>query len=190
VYNSDHRACFSTLLFYKNKRYQMNSPFANIFLSLQQHIKTELPEIRYIDQDLGQLNANTRPPVSWPCVLIDLENFDFENLGENVQTAKGTIVLRLGFAPHSNSSQISPQTNIRQAINYYDLEWSLHKTIQGWAPGDDMGSLVRTSATTQQRNDQYRVREIRYSIAFGDYSAKLQHAYAPATMVVHNEIRL
>ncbi len=168
----------------------MNSPFANIFLALQQRIAKEMPGINYIDQDLGQLRTNNRPPVSWPCVLIDFEDFDFDNLGENVQTAKGTVVLRLGFAPHSNSSHTTPAPYIEQAIGFYDIEWDLHKAIQGWATGVDYGSLARTSTTTQKRTDNYRVRELRYSIAFEDYSTKWQQQYAPATLVVTNEIVL
>lgn len=168
----------------------MNSPFANIFLAIQQQIQTSVTAIKYIDQDLGQLKTTTRPPVAWPCVLIDFEDFNFENLGENVQTAKGTIVLRLGFAPYSNSSQITPSTFLHQAISYYDIEWSLHKAIQGWAPGDDFGSLIRTAASTQKRTDNYRVRELSYSIAFEDYSTKLQQQLASATIVVEDEITL
>src|ERR1700749_2803202 len=135
----------------------MNSPFANIFLAIQQRIQSDVTSVTYIDQDLGQLKTSTRPPVSWPCVLIDFEDFNFDNLGQNVQTAKGTVVLRLGFAPYSNSSQITPLRYLQQAIGYYDIEWSLHKVLQGWSPGDDYGSLIRTSATTQKRTDNYRV---------------------------------
>lgn len=168
----------------------MNSPFANIFLALQQHIHDSVTDLKYIDRDLGQLKASARPPVSWPCLLIDFEDFDFENLGENVQTAKGTVVLRLGFAPFSNSSQVTPSPYLQQAIGYYDMEWELHKTIQGWAPGNEFGSLIRTSTTTQKRTDAYRVRELRYSIAFEDYSAKWQQQIAPATITVADEIML
>ncbi len=168
----------------------MNSPFANIFLAIQQQIQTNVATIKYIDQDLGQLKTGTRPPVAWPCVLIDFEDFNFENLGENVQTAKGTVVLRLGFAPYSNSSQVTPSTYLQQAIGYYDIEWALHKTIQGWAPGDDFGSMIRTSTSTQKRTDNYRVRELRYSIAFEDYSTKPGQQYTSATIVVEDEIKL
>ena len=166
----------------------MNAPFANIFLSLQEHIQASVAAIKYIDQDLGQLKSGTRPPIAWPCVLIDFEDFNFENLGENVQTARGIITLRLGFAPHSGSSQATPSPYQQQAIGYYDLEWSLHKALQGWPPGDDYGHLSRISATTQKRTDAYRVRELRYSIAFEDYSAKYQRQFAPATLVITDQI--
>ncbi|MCW3123901.1 MAG: hypothetical protein JWQ38_3393 [Flavipsychrobacter sp.] len=166
----------------------MNSPFANIFLATQHRIQTEVTDIKYIDQDLGQLKAKVRPPVSWPCVLIDFEDFSFENLSENVQTATGTIVLRLGFEPHSNSSQATPLPYIEQAIAYYDIEWALHKAIQGWAPGTELGSYSRISTTTQTRTDSYRVREIRYSIAFEDYSTKHQQLFAPAALSMSEQI--
>ena len=166
----------------------MNSPFANIFLALQQRIQAQLPSIAHIDQDLGQLKTTTRPPVSWPCVLIDFEDFSFDNLGENVQTAKGTVVLRLGFAAHSNSSQATPGAYVRQAIDYYDVEWALHKAMQGWSPGTDCGSLARASTTTQRRTDNYRVREIRYTLAFDDYSTKHQQQFAPAAINIQDEL--
>src|SRR3954470_4452030 len=156
----------------------MNSPFANIFMALQQRIHSQVPAVTYIDQDLGQLKTTTRPPVSWPCVLIDFEDFTFGNMGDNVQTAKGTVVLRLGFAPFSNSAQFTPASYLQQAISYYDLEWTLHKALPGWSPSDDLGSLNRIATGTQKRNDNYRVRELRYSIAFEDYSTKPQQQYA------------
>ena len=127
----------------------MDSTFANIFLAIQQKLLSELPAISYIDQDLGQLKTTTCPPVSWPCALLDFEDFNFENLGTNVQTARGTVVLRLGFAPHSAASQLTPAPYQQQAISYYDVEWSLHKVMQGWSPAGNCGSLIRTSATTQ-----------------------------------------
>lgn len=166
----------------------MNSPFANLFLAIQQHVKDGLPTVKYIDQDLGQLKATGRPPVSWPCVLIDFEDFAYQNLGNNVQTATGTVVLRLGFAPFSGTSQVTPTPYLQQAISYYDIEWALHKLIQGWTPSSDMGHMIRTSTTTQKRTDNYRVRELRYSIAFEDYSTKPQQQLAPATLVVEEQI--
>ncbi len=168
----------------------MISPFANIFLALRQRIQAEVSAIKYIDQDLGQLKPATRPPVSWPCVLIDFEDFSFDNMADNVQTAKGVVIIRLGFAPLSNTGTATPGLYLQQALGYYDLEWSLHLALQGWSPHDDYGRFIRTSAVTQRRPDNYRVRELRYSIAFEDYSTKPQQQYAPATLIVDDQILL
>ena len=77
---------------------------------------------------------------------------------------------------------------LHQAISYYDLEWDLHKAIHGWAPGDDYGRLIRISASTQKRTDNYRVRELRYSIAFEDYSTKPQTQFASPVVSVADQI--
>jgi len=170
----------------------MNSPFANLFLAVQQHIQDTVPAIVYIDQDLGQLKNNDkpsfRPAVSWPCVLIDFDDFSFQNLSENVQTVEGTVVLKLGFAPFSSSGQATPTTYKEKAIEYYDIEWNLNKTMQGWTPGNDYGYLSRSTSITEKRNDAIRVREIRYRIAFEDYSAANVIQYVPAAAVIAPEI--
>lgn len=167
----------------------MNSPFANIFLAIQARIKDNAPYIKHTDQELGQLKQ-ARPPVSWPCVLIDFEDFEFDNLSENVQTAAGTLVLRLGFAPYSNTAAATPAPYTAMALGYYDMEWQLHKLMQGWHPLADVGSLCRISTATQKRTDNYRVREIRYSLAFEDYSAKTRYSRIPAELQVTAQLAL
>lgn len=168
----------------------MKSPFATLFLQLQEKIGHDITDIKYIDQDLGQLNVKARPPVSWPCVLIDFENFRFKNLGENVQTGRGTVVLRLGFASHSNTTATTPADYREEALKYYDIEWAIHRSLHGWSPGDEFGSLSRSSAITQERTDNYRVRELRYKIAVDDYSTKPSQVYTPAELIVTDEIDL
>lgn len=167
----------------------MNSPFALIFLALQQRISSQVPTIRHIDQELGQLKS-PRPPVAWPCVLTDFEDFVFENLSRNVQTARGTVVLRLAVAPHGPTAHITPSPHLENAIDYLELEWQLNKAIHAWAPGTSFGRLMRTSVTTQKGTGPYRVRELRYAIAYEDYSAMEQPGYAPAAINVNSEILL
>src|SRR6185437_11367041 len=65
-----HINLFKYLIF---NRYHMNSPFANIYLAIQQQILSTVlnpdntPMIASIDQDLGQLDFyKIRPSVSFP----------------------------------------------------------------------------------------------------------------------------
>jgi hypothetical protein len=168
----------------------MNSAFANLFLLLQQHVVDTVPDITYVDQDLGQLNPDSEGsfPVTFPCLLIDFEDFIFKDLGENVQTAVGTILLKLGFSTYSSSAQSAPEETREAALAYYDIEWALHKALQGWDAGDYYGHLDRTSVTTQTRTDSLRVRELRYTVAFEDYSTKYDALTAPAEVDVSPEI--
>lgn len=159
----------------------MNSVFAGIYLATQQLLKEHAPFIKHTDQDLGQLKS-VRPPVAWPCVLIDTETFEFESLGENVQVGNGVIVFRLGFAPYSNSAGATPGTSKELALGYYEMEHQLHQLLQGWQPGSHTGKLNRISVTTQKRNDNYRVREMRYSLAFEDRSTQNGRELKAATI--------
>ncbi len=168
----------------------MNSPFATILLNVQSRLRAAMPGIACIDQDLGQLRPGVRPPVSWPCVLIDFEDFKFNNLGEQVQTAAGVVVFRLGFAPHGSTAAAAPTDYKEQALAYYDIEWRLHKTLQNWSPGDAFGQLNRATAATQKRPDAYRVRELRYTLCFDDYSTKNTREYVPATAVIENHLAI
>ena len=125
----------------------MNSPFAQIFLALCQRINSQVPDIKYIDQDLGQLKA-AKPPLAWPCILIDFDDIHCTDLGQQVQAVTATVVVTLGFAAHSNSSVATPISYVQQALGFYELEWALHKAMHCWAPTPDIGPLTRTSATT------------------------------------------
>lgn len=140
---------------------------------------------------MGQLSAKARLPVSWPCVLIDFDDFQFDNLSENVQMARGRVVVRLGFNPHSGTGKDTPADYRAAALAYYDLEWTLHKALQGWSPdGDEYGHLMRASAATQRRQDGCRVRELSYCISFDDYSAKPGVHFEPVELVINEQITI
>ncbi len=57
--------------------------FSQILIDLQERISVEVPEISYIDQDLGQLGQtgeHERTSLSYPAVLIDFPNSDFSEI--------------------------------------------------------------------------------------------------------------
>lgn len=163
----------------------MDSPFVKMFQAMQERIVQQLPGLGHVAHDTGQLSGKGRPPVSWPCVLIDFEDFTFTNMGEHVQMAKGTVVLKLGFAPYSPTAQGTPAEYKDAAMAYYRMEAALHIALQGWSPGEEQfGSLYRVSVTTQRRTDGYRVRELRYSVSLEDYSTKPQQQWVPAEMFI------
>jgi hypothetical protein len=176
----------------------MNSPIANLFLALQAriaglHDNDGNNYFRYVDQDTGQLEMlkNGRYPVSWPCVLIDVDKIDFTDDGTRIQSGTGTVSLRMGFPPYSASSNITPSEYRTKALYYYDLEQVLYLALQHWNPSqqegfealaDIFGSFRRASSVTEPREDFVRVRQISYTIALDDYSAKKQQLFAPAAL--------
>ena len=166
----------------------MNSPFALMFIEISDRLKTMVPDLRYINQDIGQLEYyESRPSVSFPCVLIDFEGFTFTEEGELSQIAEGDVKIRLAHAPFSDASNLVPDVVRDKALTYYDIEWLVFKALHGWQ-GDSFGALMRKSANTEKREDNYRVREIVFSTSFQDNSAgnNYQPVLDDARMVIQS----
>lgn len=166
----------------------MNSPFATLYLAIQARIRTAVPAIRHIDQDLGQLEQyQDRPAVSWPAVVLDLDGAQYGDMGEQAQTCTLDVVLRLAFAPYSSANVLAPDSVKEKALEYYDAEWLLNKALHCWVPDGgpscpyEFSALTRISAGTEKREDNIRVREIRYRIAYEDYSTLAAWNTTPAT---------
>jgi hypothetical protein len=152
---------------------ETTSPFANLFLKVMDRLKTAVPELRYIDQDLGQLeNYGDRPPVAWPCALLEVDEFDFSDVGShNTQTCDGFLIVRLAVPAYSNSSNITPKNVTLKGLEYYALEQKIHEALHGWR-ADGFSKLLRRKSKLEQRNDAIRVRVIPYAVSFEDETTK------------------
>lgn len=149
------------------------SPFANLYLKLVDRLTAEVPELRYIDQDYGQLeNYTLRPPVSFPCLLIEMGDFDFEDLGgTNMQTASGLLLMRLAGEAWSASNNLSTGQIMEKALEYYDLEQKIYVALHGWR-AEGFSRLLRRKAVKEQRDDtNVRVRVLAYEWGFQDDTA-------------------
>ncbi len=149
------------------------SPQANLFQLLIAKLITDVPELRYIDQDLGQLeNYEMRPAVAWPCGLIDIEEFKYtDQLNFLAQVAEGIISIRLGMVKYTDSNNLTP-ANIREnALQYYEIEHKVYKALHGWNP-TGFGKLLRRASGTERREDDIRVRIVKFAISFTDDSSK------------------
>lgn len=70
-----------------------------LLLKMLQHIKEEIPELSYIDEDTGQLETNEDTyPVTFPCVLIGNTEIGWKDLSySGAQKGDGSIVVRLAI---------------------------------------------------------------------------------------------
>lgn len=151
----------------------MESPFAKLYLDLQAHIKASVPEITYIEQDLGQLGSDDpRKMMAFPGVLIDFPSTPFNNLQGKSQLALPTISITLVMNPYSQTYNLAPSNVKDLGLQYLELEQQLVIAVQKWE-SDYCESLVRTNATGHNRNDLgLRVRELTFTTEFEDYSCE------------------
>lgn len=147
--------------------------FSQIILDLQERISIEVPEIQYIDQDMGQLGQMSEddpPPLSYPAVLIDFPDTGYSELAGGAQLGAVMISLQLVFNPYSPTWQKAPKTVREKGLNYLDIEQKLHNALQKWHL-EYFQPLIRTSVKSNNVNDiGLRVRQLNYSTQYEDYS--------------------
>lgn len=169
----------------------MVSLFAQLFLAIQDKIVADVPEIVWIDQDLGQLESySVRPNVQFPCVLIDFPNTVYSNNGQQVQWADiGSISIRLGFAPYTSANSEAPDISKEDALNYYELEHKLYMALEGFDADGAVQPLNRISAQTENRDDTFRVRQLVFTTATEDDSAKITERIQVAGLQVLPDVQ-
>lgn len=147
--------------------------FSQILLDLQKRISTEVPEIQFIDQDLGQLGQvgdNGRPPISYPAVLIDFPDSDYTNLADGAQLGAVPVSFQLIFDNYSQTWHKAPEPVRKKGFEYLNTEQKLHNCLQNWHE-KYFTPLMRTKVKSQNNNDLgLRVRQLVYTTEYEDYS--------------------
>ena len=72
----------------------------SLLLPIINHISQSFPEIPYVDEDYGQLEAIDNDnvdtyPVVFPCVLINTDSVDWSSLSAKSQKGTAHICVRL-----------------------------------------------------------------------------------------------
>jgi hypothetical protein len=156
----------------------MTSIFNQLLIKLQNKLMADIsdsettPGIRYVDQDLGQVDVyDTRPAVSFPCVLIDFSQTLYEQKQFKTQWAKMNINLRLVFDPYSASNSLAAESVREKALAYYEIENKIYLSLQEWnADGLLMLPMKRIASSTEKRDDKLRIRNIVFTAIFEDRS--------------------
>jgi len=151
----------------------VTSYFALMLLNIQARITALCPEIKWIDQDLGQLEEDTeRPRVQWPCLLIDFPEASYDEMQNQRQWASATIQFRLGFNPFTSSAMVTPLPSLQLALSFYELEQKVFIALQAWNGEGLCQPLTRTKGRTENgRADMFRVRVMTFTTTFQDSSA-------------------
>ncbi|ENG5660610.1 hypothetical protein FPG87_12455 [Flavobacterium psychrophilum] len=129
---------------------------------------SEVPELKYIDEDWGQLNMY-QPPVKWPCCLIDIANVNYSNLGvdraqqpQNRQLGKISVKITLATLKLTNTSMQAPQVQKDQAWFIWDLAQTIHEKLHGFCPEINCSKMLRRSLERTQRDDGVQEYQIMY----------------------------
>lgn len=137
-----------------------------LLMDICDKIDTDVIEIKYTDIDFGQLSAQARPGVAFPCVLVDTSYTKCEDATGKDQQVTATISVRVAFqafgVTHTGSLDRSA------ALAAFETLRKVHKALQGWDNSGDFDPMTRTSSTTEKRSDGLRVFRLTYQASFID----------------------
>lgn len=136
----------------------------------------EVSELRYIDENWGQLDLyGPQIPVQWPCALVDFNTGQFSNIGrdyrrtpQNRQEGTLTVEITIANLKLTNSSNKAPSFQKENAFGIWNLINKVHEILQGWSPVENAGVLIRTTFNKVRRDDGVQEFRVIYSIGLHD----------------------
>lgn len=146
----------------------MDSFFSKFYCDLLDRLQSEVPELKWIEQDFGQDQTDMRPNVAFPAALIDFPAVVYSDIGELGQMATVSVQVRLLVSPYSQSYAAAPSDTREDALNYFELEHKVVEVLHGWYPTSGYCQpLVRRSASSQNRGDiGLRIRTVTFETEY------------------------
>lgn len=150
------------------------------------HIKKEMPELSLVDEDYGQLEAIDKVdmdtyPVTFPCVLIDNPETDWENLAGKSQKGKAKIGVRLVMDCYDDTHYGSG--TMEAILERSEMVDRLHHSMQCFRPVED-GELIREKSKFYTWSHGIKVYEMLYSVSVKDIVQETIKAAAPKKIVI------
>lgn len=122
----------------------------SLLSSLVGYIASEMPEIRLVDEDYGQLEnldeeGRQMYPLVYPSVLIEPSRVDWSHIAGDSQIGEATLRVRLILDCYDDTHAGSgTEYRIRERE---ELRHKLHTLLEGYRPLNNEGGLSRTQST-------------------------------------------
>jgi len=154
-----------------------------IIQNIQDRLMREVPALKYVDQDWGQMDFYSQPPVKFPCALIDIQSAQYTNNGNFVQQGVATVVICLFDLKLSNSSQAAPENQKENAKKIWQLIEDVNKALHGQNfLQEGYGLPIRVQMRRAKRRDGCYQTELHYTVQFTDTAC--QPELIPVSSVV------
>lgn len=104
-----------------------------IYEQIKDRLEDQVPAIRFIDLDMQQFELYERPPVSFPCALIDIAGIEKKS-AEDFQAnwASVTVSVRFGFEVMEASNNLVPVASRANAFAHSTILDNAIRAINGY----------------------------------------------------------
>lgn len=104
----------------------------------------QITDIKWVDEDYGQLDIYENPPVAFPCALISVQVPEWIPIKEPAaQPGKAQLIVKLGFDTRHNAGNAG-STQISRAFAHFSIVKAVTYYLRGMT-GDTFRGLERLS---------------------------------------------
>lgn len=137
----------------------------SLILDLIDRISRQMPHVRVVDEDYGQLDMLGRTdrdtyPLVFPAVLVDASDTAWSNVAPRTQKGVATVRVRLIMDCYDDTHAGSGTTGLIAQRD--EMRRELHSLVQGFRSGGATG-LVRTSSRFYTADHGIKVYEATYT---------------------------
>lgn len=182
-----------------------------LFESICNRLANQVPELRWIDWEQGQLEIPAEKlPLFFPAVLIDIQDIQWSNVGDQMQVGDVTIQVRLCFDIYEDLYTVDGEPNPTRetALERLKLVNKVYKALQGFEGGiiqdltehgpmhtipppppvfldNHFNKLNRIRTNSERRDDGYKVITTTFACNMRDQNAMPVDGYATVTLQVN-----
>lgn len=139
-----------------------------LYLKLIELLK-DIPQIRYIDLDTGQLMAE-QPPIAYPAALIEIDLPQAEDMGDNIQRCTINFAVRIVTKTVHETNANAPVPVIKSSLEWLRLQNEVYKKLQGYGD-NNFYPFSRRSGKNELTRTGLKTFALRFETSFHDHSA-------------------
>jgi hypothetical protein len=142
--------------------------YKELFTLVSDRLEKEVPQLHWIDAEMGQLSSRggTRPPVAFPCALVEISYTSCDTLSGGKQRITAEIQLRIGFNIPGPTNSNVPDKYRDMALSYMDVLDRVHQAMQWWDGGRMFNPMRRIRAIPEKGSAGFKTWLITYSTSF------------------------
>jgi hypothetical protein len=144
-----------------------------LYKAVMERLKTEVPSIRWIDLDEGQIDMQKeRPGIAFPGVLIGISLPKCEDQYGDVQLCRAEMIVRVVQNPPAGRTNSEAPEEVRETtMKRYELIDSVYRALQGFGT-QEFSRLSRIRQAKEDRRDGLFVYRISFYTEFLDMGAE------------------